>query len=256
MEIEIYENRKIVLWERLFRFKKNWSRNAFIAIGFVFFILVPNHVEAQSVDLTGYWQSDAGGCYQIRQRGNEVFWAGEPSGSRVSQNIFHGAISGTTLTGLWYDLPSNPASAFGSSICLRIENGSRLVKVSESESYRGNVWTRSNGPCNGNVSVNSNPLKWSTVHEHRGCSSPSSVCQRYDKDPIIFSSLAQGYIEASYIDIVLKGTLSGTKFNFQFYRGSSVVGNGSFTFSPDFRSFSGTFEDFNGHRGIWTGNAN
>lgn len=114
------------------------------------FILLPFTISAQSFDLTGYWQSDAGGCYQIRQNGNEVFWTGEPGGSVRAQNIFHGASAGNTLVGLWYDLPSNPGRAFGTSLSIRIESNTRMVKVSESVPYRGSVWTRKNGPCNNN----------------------------------------------------------------------------------------------------------
>ena len=96
------------------------------------FLFLPFSLFAQTYDLTGYWQSDAGGCYQIRQSGNEVFWAG-------AVNVFHGAIAGNTLTGLWYDLPSNSYKAFGASLSTRIENNNRIVKVSESANYRGSV---------------------------------------------------------------------------------------------------------------------
>ena len=220
----------------------------------VLILYLPISGYSQSYDLTGYWQSDAGGCYQIRQSGNEIFWAGEPGGTNRAQNVFHGAIAGNLITGLWYDLPSNVYRAFASSLCLRIENNERIVKVSESGPYKGSIWTRVNGPCNGG-SVANNPLQWSTVHEHVGCSNPGDYCKRYDQVPIIFSTLAQGYVEASYADIVLKGTLSGTSYQFQFYRGSSLAGSGRFNFSRDFKSFEGTFEDPTGHRGVWTGRA-
>jgi hypothetical protein len=111
-------------------------------------IFLPFKVSAQSYDLTGYWQSDAGGCYQIRQNGNEVFWAGGPIGSASVHNVFHGAIAGNTLTGLWYDLPANPYQAFGASLSVRIESNNRIVKVSESAPYRASAWTRTNGTCN------------------------------------------------------------------------------------------------------------
>ncbi len=113
-------------------------------------VFLPFKVSAQSYDLTGYWQSDAGGCYQIRQNGNEVFWAGGPSGSASVHNVFHGAIAGNTLTGLWYDLPANPYRAFGASLSVRIESNNRIVKVSESAPYRASAWTRINGTCNTN----------------------------------------------------------------------------------------------------------
>ncbi|MBK7230860.1 MAG: hypothetical protein IPH93_00950 [Saprospiraceae bacterium] len=104
-------------------------------------------VSAQTYDLTGYWQSDADGCYQIRQHGNEVFWAGGPIGSFSAHNVFHGAVAGNTLTGMWYDLPANTYRAFGASLTARIENHNKIVKVSESAQYRANTWTRINGTC-------------------------------------------------------------------------------------------------------------
>ena len=213
---------------------------------------LPLALMSQTHDLTGYWHSDAGGCYQITQKGNEVIWAGEPGTSIRAQNIFHGAIAGNTITGLWYDLPSNQGHAFASSLSLRIENSNTLVKTSESDTYKGSVWTRVSGPCNaGNTSGNS--YHWSCVHEHVGCTNPSPVCKRYDKDPILFSGIAQGYMEASYSDITLKGNLNGVTYKFQYFKAGKPLGSGSFVFSSDYKSFSGSFEDVNGHRGIWTG---
>ncbi len=119
-----------------------------ISLIVLLFIFFPFIVSAQSYDLTGYWQSDVGGCYQIRQSGNEVFWAGGPSGSFSAHNVFHGAIAGNTLTGLWYDLPANTYRAFGASLSVRIESNNKIVKVSESAPYRASTWTRVNGPCN------------------------------------------------------------------------------------------------------------
>ena len=115
-------------------------------------IFLPFTISAQSYNLTGVWQSDAGGCYQIRQNGNEVFWAGGPIGSVSAHNVFHGAIAGNTLTGLWYDLPANPYQAFGASLSVRVESNNRIVKVSESAPYRASTWTKTNGTCHTNNS--------------------------------------------------------------------------------------------------------
>lgn len=125
-----------------------------ISLVVLLFLFLPCLVSAQSYDLTGYWQSDAGGCYQIRQSGNEVFWAGGPSGSFSAHNVFHGAIAGNTLTGLWYDLPANTYRAFGASLSVRIESNNKIVKVSESAPYKASTWTRINGTCNTDTAGN------------------------------------------------------------------------------------------------------
>lgn len=128
------------------------TKSTTIRLSVLLSIFLPFTISAQSYDLTGFWQSDAGGCYQIRQNGNEVFWAGGPIGSASAHNVFHGAIAGNTLTGLWYDLPANPYQAFGASLSVRIESNNRIVKVSESAPYRASAWTRITGTCNTNNS--------------------------------------------------------------------------------------------------------
>ncbi len=97
--------------------------------------------------LTGYWQTENGGCYQITQDGNEVWWAGETPNAQRPTNVFHGFISGNTLVGLWCDMPSSSSQGCRESLSLRLENDNRMVKVASSASYNGNVWTRQNGPC-------------------------------------------------------------------------------------------------------------
>ncbi|MBK7428024.1 MAG: hypothetical protein IPI60_13880 [Saprospiraceae bacterium] len=118
---------------------------------------LPFNLSAQTYDLTGYWKSDVGGCYQIRQKGNEVFWAGGPAGSSV-HNVFHGALAGNTLTGMWYDLPANTYQAFGASLSARVENNNKIVKVSESAPYRASTWTRINGTCSNDEQIPVTPV--------------------------------------------------------------------------------------------------
>jgi hypothetical protein len=121
------------------------------------FFFLPFHLSAQTYNLTGYWKSDVGGCYQIRQNGNEVFWSGGPIGASA-HNVFHGAVAGNTLTGLWYDLPANTYQAFGASLSARIENNNKIVKVSESGPYRASTWTRTSGACNNSEPIPDNPV--------------------------------------------------------------------------------------------------
>ncbi|MCP3933440.1 MAG: hypothetical protein GY705_30590 [Bacteroidetes bacterium] len=97
--------------------------------------------------LTGYWQTDVGGCYQIRQSNNEVWWAGERADVQRPTNVFHGTIAGNTLTGQWCDLPSNSSQGCEQTLALRIESNNRMVKIASSSTYNGNVWTKQVGPC-------------------------------------------------------------------------------------------------------------
>lgn len=130
-----------------------------IAVGMLVLLcyFLPFNLSAQTYDLTGYWKSDVGGCYQIRQKGNEVFWAGGPAGSSV-HNVFHGALAGNTLTGMWYDLPANTYQAFGASLSARVENNNKIVKVSESAPYRASTWTRINGTCSNDEQIPVTPV--------------------------------------------------------------------------------------------------
>jgi len=113
-------------------------------------IFIPFLLNAQTHDLTGFWQSDIGACYQIRQIGNEVVWVDEPNINSWAYNAFYGLIAGNSLTGKWYDMPSNPQNNFGESLAFRIENNTKMVKISESKSYNGSVLTKLNGTCDSN----------------------------------------------------------------------------------------------------------
>ena len=97
-------------------------------------------VWAQRVDLTGYWKDDAGGSYQIRQVGNNVFWIND--GRPNFLNALFGNVEGNLLRGSWSDLPESKWQGSGT-LLLRIESNDRLVRVSSSGSnYGGSVLTR------------------------------------------------------------------------------------------------------------------
>jgi hypothetical protein len=97
--------------------------------------------------LTGYWQSDLGGCYQITQNGNEVWWAGESPETMRAKNVFYGTVTGNTLNGVWCDLPSNTKQGFNERLSLMIEGSFKLVKTGETSPYLASTWTKLNGPC-------------------------------------------------------------------------------------------------------------
>lgn len=95
--------------------------------------------------LTGYWQTENGGCYQIRQNGNEIWWAGEYVGNQRSMNVFHGTLAGNMVTGQWCDLPSNSRQGCEETLALKLENNNKLVKVASSAPYNGTTWTKQVG---------------------------------------------------------------------------------------------------------------
>ncbi len=105
-------------------------------------MILPLSIFAQ---LTGYWQTDVGGCYQIRQDGNEVWWIGESAPNKRASIVFQGIVVGNILNGQWCDMPSHDRQNCGQGLSLRIENNDRMVKIGETISYSGSVWTR--GGC-------------------------------------------------------------------------------------------------------------
>jgi hypothetical protein len=92
--------------------------------------------------LTGEWSDNNGSCYKIRQIGNQIFWYMD--GSPRVMNVFVGYIAGNTITGEWADLPGGSMQGNGT-LALRIESGNRMIKIDQTGSYGGSVWTR--GPC-------------------------------------------------------------------------------------------------------------
>jgi hypothetical protein len=90
------------------------------------------------LDLTGFWQDDIGGKYQVRQLGNQVWWYLDNKPEVT--NVFKGILSGSTLTGEWADVPGGQLRNSGS-LTLKVINANRLEKVSSSFPYGGSVWT-------------------------------------------------------------------------------------------------------------------
>lgn len=67
---------------------------------------------SSAIDLTGTWAGDDDGVYYLREIGDEVWWLGMsgiggPLVSRGSDwtNVYHGTLSGDTVTGTYADVP-------------------------------------------------------------------------------------------------------------------------------------------------------
>jgi hypothetical protein len=108
------------------------------------YIMLENEIQNISLfDLSGFWEDDAGGKYQIRQVGNTVAWYNDRK--PVVLNVFVGSIGdNNVLSGNWYDIPGGQAMNSGS-ISFRIESNDKLVKINSSVYYLGSVITRKGG---------------------------------------------------------------------------------------------------------------
>jgi hypothetical protein len=100
-------------------------------------LLVPAGAGAQ--DLTGLWRDNNGAHYTIRQSGDELCWS-MINLPRV-QNVFCGTVIGEAVVGTWLDLPGGQLVGQGRLI-LAIETADRMIKVHQTGSYGGSVWTR------------------------------------------------------------------------------------------------------------------
>jgi len=108
------------------------------------FLFVPAAMYPQrGIDLTGFWQDNAGGKYEIRQVGNQLFWL-DDARPRYA-NVFHGTINGNIIHGTWADLPGGRTNHTGS-LDLRIESNDRLTKIASSVYFGGTVFTRTQAP--------------------------------------------------------------------------------------------------------------
>lgn len=99
--------------------------------------------------LTGVWQGNDGGTYQVRHQGTKLWWFGRsPSNGRDWQNVFCGSISGDQVTGDWADLPGGGAQSSGT-LQLQIQPG-RITKLNDTGGFGGVEWSPgSNGISSG-----------------------------------------------------------------------------------------------------------
>src|SRR5438552_1137645 len=98
--------------------KTNWKISfiGFLIFGISFGAYVYAHSKSTinlvdrpiEVNLTGIWNCNDGGIYYIRQVSNEIWWFGNSSNNAFS-NVFHGQLSGSTITGKWSDVPLGKA---------------------------------------------------------------------------------------------------------------------------------------------------
>src|SRR5689334_8864084 len=116
----------------------------------------------QGIDVTGFWQDNAGGKYEIRQVGNQMFWLDDARPRYV--NVFHGTITGNTIHGTWADLPGGRTKHTGA-LDLRIESNDRLTKIASTVYFGGTVFTRTQGSASEPSSAQAPVIlgNWQTV---------------------------------------------------------------------------------------------
>ncbi len=87
-----------------------------------------------AAEINGYYESDDGGAYFIRQVKDTVYWFGEhPSGSYA--NVLSGKITGNKIAGSFWDVPKGKAKGSGE-ITLEIrDNGATIVKISSTAAF-------------------------------------------------------------------------------------------------------------------------
>lgn len=107
-----------------------------------------NPPAAGSGDLSGLWVDDTrgGGIYRLRQIGNKLYWVVDAVSKQSFANAYLGEINGNIISGEWVDVPGSPTLS-GGRLLLRIESNCKLVKVSSSNYYGAQVWTKQGSTC-------------------------------------------------------------------------------------------------------------
>src|SRR5262249_4542298 len=68
--------------------------------------------EASAQVRGGYYKSDDGGAYYIRQLDDKFYWFGEdPNGAWA--NVLTGTVSGNKVTARWWDIPKGRTQGSG-----------------------------------------------------------------------------------------------------------------------------------------------
>jgi C1A family cysteine protease len=100
----------------------------------------------QQVSLNGYFKGNDNGHYYVRTVGNNVYWFGEhPNGNWA--NVFKGTLSGSRVTGTFYDVPKGGAQGSGALVVEINNNGNSFVKISGA--FGGTSFTKMTLPASG-----------------------------------------------------------------------------------------------------------
>src|SRR5437868_13834675 len=112
----------------------NKMRRMIMLVACALFMSVFASAIALAAELNGYYLSDDGGAYFIRQIGDHVYWFGEdPNGAYA--NVLIGTISGNKITARYWDVPKGKTQGMGEITLTIQESGATLVKVSSSSPF-------------------------------------------------------------------------------------------------------------------------
>jgi hypothetical protein len=109
-------------------------------------------VGAPALNLSGTWLGNDGGVYYLRQSGGELWWAGfsaeSPGGlSDLHKgirftNVFHGEVSGNTVTGDWADVPRGQILNSGT-LSLTVSQN-QIQRTAASGGFGATSWSKTN----------------------------------------------------------------------------------------------------------------
>jgi len=101
--------------------------------------------------LTGSWLANDNGMYYVRQIGNDVWWVGFSSESQYGASdihrgltftsVFHGTLSGNTITGNFVDVPKGQMLGYGP-LTLTWSQANELQSIAAPGAYRATSWKR------------------------------------------------------------------------------------------------------------------
>lgn len=113
--------------------------------------------QPSSPNISGEWSANDGGTYWIRHIGTCIWWAGfsgpnnTPTMGTSFSNVLFGTTKGTSIDGLWAEVPRGGILGSGS-LQLTARGSKLLFKRSQSGSgFGGSLWKRVVAPISANV---------------------------------------------------------------------------------------------------------
>ena len=102
------------------------------------------YVRAQqlAINLSGKWKGNDQGNYFLTQLGSALWWLGMSPNSGASwTNVFHGTVSGMSISGQWTDVPLGTTRNYGT-LGIQIVNFNQLQRTAVTGGFGGSTWSR------------------------------------------------------------------------------------------------------------------
>jgi cathepsin L len=95
-----------------------------------------------AINLSGKWKGNDQGNYFLTQVGSTLFWLGMSPNSGASwTNVFHGTVSGMSISGQWADVPLGANRNYGT-LGIQIVNFNQLQRTAVTGGFGGSQWSR------------------------------------------------------------------------------------------------------------------